>query len=105
MSLRPKGWVAALALLLPAGAFADEGGASAWLPGQYASFAAVPSTPGFSLEAIFYGRTASATAGTDFPRGGRLLVGLNTGEQYLFLTPSYTFATPVLNGQLALGVT
>jgi hypothetical protein len=94
-----------LALLVPSVASADDGGASAWLPGQFASFAAVPGDPGFSLEAIFYGRSASATAGTDFPRGGRLLVGLNTREQYLFLTPSYTFAEPVLNGQLWLGVT
>ncbi len=91
--------------LFPVGATADEGGASAWLPGQFASFAAVPGTPGFSLEAIFYGRTASATAGTQLPRGGRLLLGLDTSEQYLFLTPSYTFAQPVLNGQLWLGAT
>ena len=94
-----------MALLVPGVAPADDGGASAWLPGQYASFAAVPGDPGFSLEAIFYGRSASATTGTDFPRGGRLLVGLNTREQYLYLTPSYTFAEPVLHGQLWLGVT
>jgi hypothetical protein len=84
---------------------ADEGGASMWLPGQFASFAAVPVDPGFSLEAMFYFRKASATAGTDFSRGGGLLVGLNTTEQYLYLTPSYAFAQPVLNGQLSLGVT
>jgi hypothetical protein len=94
-----------LALLVPCVAPADDGGASAWLPGQYASFAAVRGDPGFSLEAVFYGRSASATAGTDFPRGGRLLAGYNTREQYLFLTPSYTFAQPVLGGQLWLGVT
>ena len=96
----------ALAALLPlCAAHADESGASAWLPGQFASFAAVPGDPGFSLEGIFYARSASATSGTDFPRGGRLLVGLDTREQYLFLTPSYTFGEPVLRGQLWLGVT
>lgn len=86
-------------------AIADEGGASMWLPGQFASFAAVPGDPGFSLEALFYFRKASATAGTSFSRGGGLLLGYDTTEQYLYLTPSYTFAEPVLNGQLWLGVT
>lgn len=98
--------LATAALLLAApSALADEGGASVWLPGQFASFAAVPGDPGFSLEAIFFTRRASATAGTDFSRGGGLLAGLNVSEQYLFLTPTYTFERPVLGGQLALGVT
>jgi hypothetical protein len=93
------------AALAPVRAIADEGGASVWLPGQFASFAAVPGDPGFSLEAMFYVRKASATAGTSFSRGGGLLLGYDTAEQYLFLTPGYTFADPVLNGQLWLGVT
>jgi hypothetical protein len=93
------------AILLPAAALADEGGASVWLPGQFASFAAVPGDPGFSLETMVYARTASALAGTSFSRGGGLLAGLSVNEQYVYLTPSYTFATPVLEGQLTLGVT
>lgn len=96
--------VAALALAGPP-ALADEGGASVWLPGQFASFAAVPGDPGLSLEAIFYTRRAGAVAGTDFSRGGGLMAGLNVSEQYLYLTPTYTFERPVLGGQLALGVT
>lgn len=96
---------ATLAALLPATAFADEGGASVWLPGQFASFAAVPGDPGFSFETIFYTRRANATAGVDFSRGGGLLAGLNVSEQYLYLTPGYTFETPILRGQLYLGVT
>lgn len=93
------------AILLPAAALADGGGASVWLPGQFASFAAVPGDPGFSLETMVYARTASALAGTSFSRGGGLLAGLSVNEQYVYLTPSYTFATPVLEGQLTLGVT
>jgi hypothetical protein len=93
------------AALQPAPVLADEGGASVWLPGQFASFAAVPDDPGFSLETIFYFRKASATAGTSFSRGGGLLLGYDTTEQYIYLTPGYTFAEPVLNGQLWLGVT
>jgi hypothetical protein len=52
-----------------------------------------------------YFRKASATAGTSFSRGGGLLLGYDTTEQYLYLTPGYTFADPVLFGQLWLGVT
>lgn len=93
------------ALLHPGLALGDEGGASVWLPGQFASFAAVPGDPGFSLETMVYVRSASAAAGTSFSRGGGLLAGLSVNEQYVYLTPTYTFETPVLNGQLALGVT
>src|SRR5689334_19749630 len=35
-------------------ALADEGGVSFWLPGQYSSFAAMPSNPGLSYETIYY---------------------------------------------------
>lgn len=94
-----------VAMLLPGLAWADEGGASVWLPGQFASFAAVPGDPGFSLETMIYTRNASAVAGTSFSRGGGLLAGLSVNEQYIYLTPSYTFATPVLEGQLTLGAT
>ena len=97
---------AAPMLLLPvAAALADEGGASVWLPGQFASFAAVPGDPGFSLETILYARKASASAGTTFSRGGSLLAGIDVSEQYIYLTPSYTFHEPVLHGQLSVGVT
>ena len=94
-----------VAVLHPGWALADEGGASVWLPGQFASFAAVPGDPGFSVESIIYTRNASALAGTSFSRGSGLLAGLSVNEQYVYLTPTYTFATPVLNGQMALGVT
>lgn len=93
-------------LLLPAvTALADEAGSSVWLPGQFASFAAVPGEPGFSLETIFYTRKASASAKTSFSRGGNLLAGIDVSEQYVYVTPSYTFETAVLQGQLMLGVT
>ncbi len=84
---------------------ADESGASAWLPGQFASFAAVPGDPGFSLETIYYQRNASAAANRTFTVGARLAAGLDVKEQYLFLTPAYTFADPVLHGQLTLAAT
>lgn len=95
----------AVACSLPMPVASDESGASAWLPGQFASFAAVPGDPGFSLETIYYRRHASASANRSFTIGGRLAAGLEVTEQYIFLTPSYTFAEPVLHGQLSLGAT
>ncbi|MFO1082146.1 MAG: transporter [Reyranellaceae bacterium] len=99
-------WASAAALVLVAlPAHADEGGASFWLPGQFASFAAVPADPGFAVETIFYVRNATAAASVSLPRGGRVLNGLDTIEQYVYLTPGYAFADPVLHGQLWLGAT
>lgn len=101
-----RGAASAIALFAcGAPALADEGGASSWLPGQFASFAAVPGDPGFSLETIYYRRSASASASRSFNIGARVAAGLDIAEQYVFLTPSYTFAEPVLHGQLYLGAT
>jgi hypothetical protein len=85
-------------------AWADEGGASAYVPGQFASFAAAPDDPGFSLETIYYHRYAAATASRAFPIDGRIDFGLTVVEDWLFLTPGYTFANAVLGGHLYLGV-
>ena len=97
--------VAPLLLMRATAALADESGAGAWLPGQFASFAAVPGDPGFSLETTFYVRKAAASANVDFSRGANLLAGLDVSEQYVYVTPSYTFAEPVLHGQLSIGLT
>ena len=43
-----------LSLPCPGVSRADEAGASFWLPGQYASLAAVPQTPGWALTASYY---------------------------------------------------
>jgi hypothetical protein len=50
---------------------ADEGGVSMWLPGQFGSLVAVPTTPGWSLGAIYYHVSADEGASNLFPRGGR----------------------------------
>src|SRR4051812_13715665 len=89
----------------PVVSHADEGGASAWLPGQFASFAAVPGDPGFALETIYYTRSGSASANRTFPIGASLAAGYSLTEHYVLVTPSYTFAQPVLHGQLWLGMT
>jgi hypothetical protein len=83
-------------------ASADEGGVSFWLPGQFGSFAAVPTTPGWSLGAVYYHASSDAGGGKEFPRGGRVTAGLDVTADLLFLAPSYAFDDRVLGGQAAL---
>jgi hypothetical protein len=82
---------------------ADEGGVSFWVPGLFGSLAAVPGTPGLSLVNIVYHTSVEGGRGTFF-RGRRFVVGLEGDATVGFLNPSYTFAQPVLGGQLNLGV-
>jgi hypothetical protein len=105
-----RGWISAAAtvgatVVCSSPARADEGGASAWLPGQFASFAAERGDPGFALETIYYTRHASASASRTFPIGASLTAGYTIDENYVFVTPGYTFSDSVLNGQLWLGAT
>ena len=86
-------------------ATADELGLSFWLQGQFGSFAAVPSEPGWSFDDTFYHATAASRAGATFRRGGRIHTGLTSPSDFFMFTPSYAFATAVLGGQAALGMT
>jgi hypothetical protein len=86
-------------------AHADETGASFWLSGSYASYAAVPATPGWSVETTFYHATADAGRAASFTRGGRIEVGLDTASNYFLVTPSYAIDRAVLGGQLGLALT
>jgi len=96
-------------------ASADEIGESFWTPGSFASLAATPSQPGFSLTSTYY--HTSTTAGSDVVRARLIRVGRLTGvvgenvsaisiqpEDLAMVTPTYTFATPVFGGQAALAV-
>lgn len=86
-------------------AHADENGVSFWLPGQYGSFAATPATPGWSWATIYYHGSVDAGADQQFPRGGRVDVGLDGRADLVIFGPTYTFETPMLDGaQLTLGV-
>jgi len=84
---------------------ADEAGVSFWLPGQYGSFAASPGEPGWSLESTYYHASASASAARSFERGGGIQVGLTSPSDFVMVTPTYSFATPVFGAQAALGMT
>jgi hypothetical protein len=86
-------------------AAADEAGVSFWLPGQYGSFTATPSQPGWAFDATFYHATAAASAGRSFARGRGIQTGVKSPSDYVMWTPTYVFATPVLGGQAAVGMT
>ncbi len=98
-------------LLCPEVLRADEGGASFWLPGQYASLAAVPQTPGWALSVGYYHSSVAAAGNVAAAREiladripATVKVNLNLSlsgrADLVTLAPSYTFATPVLGGQL-----
>ena len=55
---------AAIALLSPQMAAADENGISYWLPGLYGSLAATPTMPGWSIAAIYYHASVNASGAT-----------------------------------------
>jgi hypothetical protein len=116
-SIRRTGYaVAAAALVLcPEISRADEGGVSFWLPGQYGSLVAVPQTPGWALGVIYYHSNISAFGNVAAARQitvGRIPANVNVNLNLslsgqadpVILSPTYTFATPVLGGQLSVGV-
>lgn len=95
---------------------ADETGVSFWVPGQFGSLAAAPTTPGWSLGTVYYHTSVSASGGVAAAReieighftptvNVSLNANLNAQGDLLFLAPTYTFATPVLGGQFSAGVT
>jgi len=80
---------------------ADEGGISFWLPGNFGSLAATPGVPGWAWATVYIHTEVSAGAGAQFPRGGRIDVGIQGRGDLAAFGPTYVFATPVLNGQLS----
>jgi hypothetical protein len=94
-------------------ATADENGVSFWLPGTYGSLAAVPVTPGWSFSTVYYPLFVSATGATaaqrEFELGGisrnaniDLNLKVKSNADIFFIDPAYTFADPILGGQLTL---
>src|SRR5262245_56041551 len=108
---------AALALTavvsLPAGARADEGGVSFWLPGIFGSLAAVPLQPGWTVNETYY--HWQGQAGADVAAAREITIGrftpsltlnlngnLNALADLSLLTAIYTFEQPVLGGRASL---
>ena len=71
-------------------ACADESGVSFWLPGQYASFAAIAPDPGFSLPMFSYFYSGSAQKDQPLQHGGDLDLGVSSQFFGQFIVPTYT---------------
>lgn len=88
----------------PSSALADEGGLSFWLPGTFGSLAATPGTPGLSWAQFYIHTSVASAAGAQFPRGGRVDVGVSGRGDLVGFGPTYVFATPVLGAQLSFSI-
>ncbi len=96
--------LAAVLVILPGLAGADEGGTSFWLPGQLSSFAATPGEAGWSLPLVYYHTSADAGGSRNFAIGGNIAAGIDVSADLVFFVPTYTFAEPVLGGQAAFSL-
>jgi hypothetical protein len=108
--------IGALLILAPQASRADESGVSFWLPGQVSSLPAVPAVRGWSMAAVYYYANVAASGSVAAAReiqiarfaptiNVSLNANLNAQADLLLLNPTYTFGTPVLGGQLAIGFT
>jgi hypothetical protein len=90
-------------------------GISFWLPGLYGSLSATPAIPGWSVATIYYhtsvDASGAAAAAREFQVGRfspnvniNLNVALSGQADLQFIAPTYTFAEPVLGGQLSATV-
>ena len=86
-------------------AAADEAGTSFWLPGQYGSFAAVPSEPGWSFENSLYHASADASPGSTFQRSGEIQAGMKSPSDFFMFTPTYALETKIFAAQVTFGTT
>ena len=90
-----------LLVLTTVNAKADEGGVSFWLPGQYASFAAIPPEPGFSMPLVTYYYSGDAPGDQLIEKGRDLLFGVDARYLGQFIIPTYSPDTEVWGGRVA----
>ena len=83
---------------------ADEGGVPFWFSGQYASFAAVPVAPGWSMPVQGYHYSGGTSREKELRRGNVATAGLDTTVSLLLAQPTYAPETKLWGGQLALGL-
>jgi hypothetical protein len=93
----------AAALASPDGR-ADEGGSSFWLPGQFASMAAVPPAPGWSLNLMPYYYSGRMEESRILPQGLVLSAGNDTQLALLNVQPGYAPDAKFLGGQGFVGL-
>ncbi|WP_105101790.1 SphA family protein [Microbulbifer pacificus] len=83
---------------------ADEDGTSFWLPGQYASFAAIAPSSEWSLPMQTYYYSGNAGAGHAIIRGDQITFGLDTDFAAQFIAPTYSPDTKVFGGRPSLSL-
>jgi len=93
-------WVASLAT----DARADQDGVPFWFSGSYASLAAVPANPGWSLVTEPYYYSGSAAKSKTFQIGDTLEAGVKTEEPLLLFQPGYAPESKILGGQPNIGL-
>ena len=106
---------AGLIVHAPTTARADEGGISFWLPGLFGSLAAAPLQPGLSITSFWY--NDNVHAGANVTRAREVTIGgipltanaslsgnVKAQAELAIFDPTYTFATPVLGGQLSVAL-
>lgn len=84
--------------------FADEGGVPFWMSGQYASMAAVPMNPGWSLVVMPYIYSGSADKSKIFQHGQSINAGLSTRETLVLIQLGYVGEEKILGGQPYIGL-
>lgn len=106
---------AAALALCPELSQADENGISFWVPGLYGSLAAAPMVPGWSMGTVYYHTSVDASGAAAAVRqvqigqvsrtaNVNLDLTVNGRGDLVFMSPTYTFATPVLGGQFSAGL-
>lgn len=97
-------WVGAALMLSVKTAAADEGGVSFWTPGQYASLAAVPAAPGWSLPVQAYYDSGSDSISKSYTRGDSVTYGLESSSLTFSVQPTYSPMTRLFGGQASIGL-
>jgi hypothetical protein len=91
-------------LVFSTNARADQDGVPFWFSGGYASLAAVPANPGWSLITTPYYYNGSAGKSKTFQNGDTLVAGVKSTEPLLLLQPGYAAETKILGGQPYVGL-
>ena len=92
------------ALVGSTAASADEGGVPFWFSGSYASLAAVPASPGWSLGNQAYYYSGSADKSHTFQNGDTLVAGVKSQMPLLIVQPGYAADSKILGGQPYVGL-
>ena len=81
---------------------ADQSGVPFWTSGQYASQAAIPLDPGWTLQTSVNSAYSTAAVDRRFSIGNTIVGGLKSQGPTFTLAPTYTLPNPVLGASLSL---